>query len=264
MALFFADDSSYDESTRMTGFYRYRQLLSFYAGTWFRSGIATSIGGLPLLAGVTLSVLSSSLLVLIPASLLGGLIFGPFLAALYDMIMRGLRDAPGRWLASYKKGLVQNWKEALLPGALTGLVFGVYVFMAYIMFWGGGAFTLTTILLYLLSLYIFLLVSMLLWPQLVLFSQPASVSIRNGILFSARYLWRVLGAALVKLVFVLIIALFAPWTVILIPFIGLWYPLFLSQFIIYEPLNRELAIEESIRRKLEEEAPDPEEGLFEE
>ena len=104
---------------------------------------------------------------------------------------------------------------------------------------------------------------MLLWPQLVLFSQPASVSIRNGILFSARYLWRVLGAALVKLVFVLIIALFAPWTVILIPFIGLWYPLFLSQFIIYEPLNRELAIEESIRRKLEEEAPDPEEGLFE-
>ncbi len=255
MALFFADDSSYDESTRMTGFYRYRQLLSFYAGTWFKSSVATSIGGLPLLAGVTLSVLSSSLLVLLPASILGGLIFGPFLAALYDMIMRGLRDSPGRWGRSYKKGLAQNWKEALLPGALTGLVFGVYVFMAYIMFWGGGSFTLTTLLFFVISLYVFLLVSMLLWPQLVLFSQPASVSIRNGILFTAKYMWRVLGAALVKLLFVLVIALFAPWTVILIPFIGLWFPIFLSELIIYEPLNQELAIEESIRKKEENEAP---------
>lgn len=260
MALFFADDSSYDESTRMTGFYRYRQLLSFYAGTWFKSSVMTSIGGLPLLAGVTLSVLSSSFLVLVPASLLGGLILGPFLAALYDMIMRGLRDAPGRWWKSYRRGLAQNWREALLPGALTGLIFGLYVFMAYIMFWGGGRFSLSILVMYLISLYLFLLVSMLLWPQLVLFSQPASVSIRNMILFTARYMWRVLGAAAVKLLVVMIIALFAPWTVILVPFIGLWFPIFLSELIIYEPFNRELQIEEKILKKIREQAPEEEEG----
>ena len=96
MGMFFADDS-YDESRRMEGFRRYKQLLSFYAGRWVKVNLLTVLGALPLAAGIAFSILSSSVLVLIPASLAGGAILGPGLAALYDSIGRGRRDAPGSW-----------------------------------------------------------------------------------------------------------------------------------------------------------------------
>ena len=71
MGLFFADDSSYDESVRLTGFDRYRQLLSFNAGIYFKVNFLTILGALPLAAGITYSVLSSSVLLLIPFSVIG-------------------------------------------------------------------------------------------------------------------------------------------------------------------------------------------------
>ena len=43
MGMFFADDS-YDESRRMEGFRRYKQLLSFYAGRWVKVNLLTGGG----------------------------------------------------------------------------------------------------------------------------------------------------------------------------------------------------------------------------
>ena len=94
MGLFFADDSSYDESVRLTGFDRYRQLLSFNAGIYFKVNFLTILGALPLAAGITYSVLSSSVLLLIPFSVIGGMLFGPFYAAFYNTLYRTFRDAP--------------------------------------------------------------------------------------------------------------------------------------------------------------------------
>lgn len=254
MALFFPDDPSYDETTRLKGFDRYRQVLSNCAADYFKSSVATALGALPLALGITFSVLSSSILVLVPASLAGGLILGPFLAALYDSILRGLRDRPGRWFASYRKGLAQNLTDALLPGALTGLFAGMFIFMAYIMFWTDRPVPGSSLLLCLISLYLFLLVSLLVWPQLVLFRQRAADTARNAILFTARYLWRVLGAAALVLFFVLVTVLFAPWSVILVPFLG-WFPLFAALFLIYDQLNESFGLEEAIERMEEEAAP---------
>ena len=101
MALFFPDDASYDETVRMTGFYRYRQLLSMYTFGWMKVNLITVAGSIPLAAGITLSILSSSLLLLIPLSILGGMILGPFLASMFDAILRGMRDAPGHWWRSF-------------------------------------------------------------------------------------------------------------------------------------------------------------------
>lgn len=100
MGLFFPDDASYDESVRLTGFDRYRQVLSSSAGNWFLVNLITVLGAVPLTAGIAIAVLSSSLLLLIPLSLIGGMIFGPFLAGMFDSIMRGLRNEPGQWLRS--------------------------------------------------------------------------------------------------------------------------------------------------------------------
>ena len=264
MALFFPDDSSYNEAVRMTGFDRYRQLLSFYWGSYLKAGLLLTVGALPLALGIAAGIMTSSIMVMIPASLVGGMIMGPFLAMMYDIIFRGFRDAPGRFGKSAARALRQNWKEALLPGAILGLLIGMYAFMAYMLWWtdmpvpsGLG------ILLYLISAWLLLIVSSLFWPQLVLFRQPVSDTFRNIILFTAKYLWRVAGGALLKLVLILVLVLFAPWTLILVPFLG-WYLIFADEFFFYEKLNEELHIEkliDALNRTARPEEEQPEETL---
>ena len=244
MGLLTPKDPSYDLSVRQTGFYRYRQLLSLYGVHWFKVGLFTVLGALPLAAGVAYAILSSSLLVLLPASLLGGAILGPFLAGMFDAILRGMRDDPNNWWANYRKSWRQNGRASLLPGALLGLMLGMFAFMAYLFWVSSVAPTPGTVALYLFALLLLTILNTLYWPQLVLFEQTAVNRLRNIILFTAKYLWRVLGAALVQLLYFAILILFAPWTLVLIPLLGVWYILFLSQFMLYDRLNAELRIEE--------------------
>ena len=243
MALFFREDGSYDETRRMEGFDRYRQLLGAYALRWMVVNILTTIGVLPLVIGISVAIVTSSVLILLPASLLGGLIFGPFLAALFDSLMRGLRDAPGKWWDHYVKSWRQNTKSALLPGAVTGLVTGVCAFMVYMLWTGTDSLKPGTVLLLLCSLLLFFAFSTLYWPQLVLFEQRSGIRLKNAVLFMIRHSLRVLGAALVELGYVLLIALFMPWTLILVPFFGFWFVLFLAEFLLYEDFNRDFQVE---------------------
>ena len=247
MGLFVHEDPHYDPSVRQTGFNRYKQLLSQYTGHWIRLNLLTVLGGLPLAAGIGYAILSSSILVLIPLSLLGGMIWGPFLAGLYDGVLRGLRDAPGSWWTAWKKSWRQNARDSLLPGALLGLLTGMYAFMAALFWWSAAPQTLSTLALYLFSGALFFLLTSLYWPQLVLFRQTARNRMRNIILFTAKYFWRVAGVALLQLGYFVFFVLFAPWTLLLIPVLGLWYIVFLSQFLLYEPMNKELGIEEQFQ-----------------
>lgn len=93
MGLFVHEDPYYDPDVRQVGFNRYKQLLSRHAFSWIKLNLLTVAGALPLAAGIGYAILSSSILVLIPLSIVGGMIWGPFLAGLYDGILRGLRDA---------------------------------------------------------------------------------------------------------------------------------------------------------------------------
>ncbi|MBQ6734406.1 MAG: hypothetical protein IJR00_05805 [Lachnospiraceae bacterium] len=243
MAFLFRDDG-YDASKRQTGFARYRQLLSYFGFAWWKAGFLTVLGLLPLAFGIVSAILLSSFVVLLPASLAGGMIFGPFLAALYDAVMRGLRFSPDNWWASYKRSWKQNWKASLFPGALLGLMLGAYAFMAYIAFtldtWRDGR----TIAAYLLSAFLLVLINSLYWPQLVLFSLPAADRIRNMILFTAKYLWRVTVATLLQVFYWALYIFFAPWSLVLMPLLGIWFIVFLSELILYDGLNAELRIEE--------------------
>lgn len=251
MGLFIRDDPYYDLSVRQTGFNRYKQLLSLHALHWLKLNLLTVAGAIPLAFGISYAVLSSSILVLIPCSLLGGMIFGPFLAGLYDGILRGLRDAPEKWWAAYVKSWRQNWLDSLLPGAVLGLLLGMYSFMAALFWWSETAQTPGTIALYFFSGLLFLLLNTLYWPQLVLFRQTTRNRLRNAILFTAKYLWRVLGVCLLQLVYFLVYILMAPWTLLLIPFLGLWYITFLAQFLLYDRMDAELHIEEQISHAAE-------------
>lgn len=244
-----------DARDRLVGIDRYQDVLGRSWKRFFLSGLMTILGCLPLALGVGYAILSSSVLVLLPAGLVGGAIAGPFVACLYDTILRALRDAPGTWGQNYRRALAQNGQAALGPGALTGLFVAAAAFAGMMLFlWSRVRPTAVMVGVYLFSILVFLVVSTLYWPQLVLFSQRPVVRLRNALLFTVKYFWPVLGAALLQLVWWGLMVLFAPWTLLLLPFVGAWFDLFVALFWLYDRLDDAFAIEETIARAFPEQA----------
>lgn len=104
---------------------------------------------MPLIAGVSCAILSSSILVLIPACIVGGIFAGLAMACMHDTILRSLRDAPGRPVENYKRALGQNWRQSLIPGIIFSLMLGFYAFMIMLLWWfevspGWGTIALLT------------------------------------------------------------------------------------------------------------------------
>lgn len=245
-----------DARGRLVGIDRYQDVLGRNWKRFFLTGLVTMAGCLPLAAGVIYAILSSSVLILLPAGLIGGAIAGPFLACLYDTILRALRDAPGSWAQNYKRSLSQNLRASLLPGALTGLFLAAASFAGMLLFfWSAVRPSALTILIYLFSWLVFLVLSTLYWPQLVLFDQRAAVRLRNALLFTVKHFLATLGAALLQLVWWLFLVLFAPWTLLLLPFVGVWFDLFVALFLLYNRLDQDFSIEESIAKAFPEQMP---------
>ena len=246
MALFFHEDPDFDPSVRQTGFYRYRQVLSDSGIHFFLVGCITLAGAIPLAAGITAAIMSSSVLVLLPASLAGGAIFGPFFAAMHDTVLRGLRDEFGHRWQNFRKAWRQNWRESLVPGALFGLFTGLYAFMAALFWWAETPPTPLTVALYLFSALLVLGATALYWPQLVLFRQTPLTRLRNLALFFLKYPIKVFWAAAGPLAYFALLFLLAPLSLIFVPIAGVWFIVFLSQFLLYDALNTELHIEEAL------------------
>ncbi len=88
--------------------------------------------------GVGYALLSSSLLVLIPVCVVGGLLVGPAISCMMDALFRSYRDAPRGWWENYCKGMKQNWKASLLPGVVFSLALGIELFFGMVLFSGEG------------------------------------------------------------------------------------------------------------------------------
>lgn len=241
MGLFTPDEL---ENIPLTGFGRYKQQLSDNFSRWFPVNLLTLAGAVPLAAGIFYAVASSSVLLLFPCSILGGATFGPFLAGLYDAILRGLRNDPRPWWDNYKRAWKQNWKSSLLPGAAFGLCIGLYAFMGMLFWWASTPPGFGTVAAYLLGLVLLLCVNSLFWPQLALFQQSNTIRMKNVLLFCVMYFWRVLGVGVLQLAYIAAFVLFAPWTLLLLPILGLWYITFLSQLILYGKLDEAFKITE--------------------
>lgn len=249
MGFLIRDDPEYDEDIRQTGFNRYKQLLSLHFGHWLLLNLLTILGALPLAGGIAYAILSSSLVVLLPCSIVGGMIFGPFLAGLYDSVLRALRDGGGNWRRDYWRSWRQNWADSLLPGAIVGLFTGLYAFMAHLLWWSQQPVGIGTLALCLFSMLLFFTFCTLYWPQLVLFRQTPVNRLRNILLFAARHLWRVLGVALLQMAYYAVFVLFAPWTLLLLPLLGFWYIVFLSQLALYSRLEAAFQIERAFENR---------------
>lgn len=248
MGMFIPEDKFYDETKRQTGFNRYKQLLGRHFGDWFKLNALTILGLLPLAAGILFAVVTSSILVLIPCAAVGGMIFGPFLSGMFDSLLRAMRDDPMPWWMSYKKSWKQNFGGSLIPGAVLGLMVGFFCFMGMMLWWAQTAPSLGTILLFLFSALLTMVIAQLYWSQLVLFQQSPAIRLRNILLFTIQNFWCVMGVGLLQVFYWGIYILFAPWTLLILPIVGIWYILFLSQFLLYDRLNEAFQIEEQFHR----------------
>lgn len=244
MGMFMPDDKFYDETKRQVGFRRYTQLLERHWGDWMKLNAVTILGLLPLILGITLGISSSSILVLFPCSAVGGMIAGPFIAGLYDNLLRCMRDDSKALWKCYRKSWKQNWKGSLIPGLILGVALGIFSFTGMLFWWASKAPSLATVLLVVFSAMMTLVFFQLYFTQLVLFDASPKNRVRNIILFTIQQFWRMLGVALLQIAYWLVYVMFAPWSLLILPIVGIWYILFVSELLIYDQLDEAFNIEE--------------------
>lgn len=239
---------------RLTGIWRYQELLERGFKRFVTVNLLTLLGFLPFLLGTIYAVLTSSILILIPVCIIGGAVAGPFLACMYDTIFRSLRDAPGSCMENYRRAFRQNWRQAVIPGIVFCLLLGFYTFMLMMLLWAYRFPGWGTIAVYVCGILFFTMFFTIYWPQLVLFEQTGIQRFKNCLLFLIRFFWRVFGCALIQIVYWAVILLFLPWSVILLPFLGVWFILYTADFLLYDTFNEVFHIEEEIAHAFPEQA----------
>ncbi len=260
MGMFFPSDPNYFPDRRPVGFLRYTQTLERSWKRFVCGNFLTLLFFIPLAVGIVYAVLSSSVLVLIPVSILGGAIAGLGIAGMYDMILRALRDNRDDWWYSYKRAMKQNFQSALLPGAILGMFLGFFTFACYMLWISGREISLGTVAIMAAAVMLVLMVYSIWWPQIVLFSQKPGIQLKNCILFTIQNFWRVVGVSVLQLVWWVIFVLFMPWTAFLLPFLGVWYLWFLCTHLLYTQLDTAFRIEEQLQEAFPEQFR-PEETL---
>lgn len=255
MSLFYPNYNKHSNGKRLTGFARYTEILERDIKKFMLVNFLTLLGFLPFVIGIILSILSSSVLVLIPACVIGGIFAGPSLACMYDVIMRSLRDASNNWWKNYKHAWNQNWLSSIAPGILFCLMLGFYIFMAMLFWWSTRFPGFGTIAIYLFSLVLFTMFFSIFWPQLALFDQPFKQSFKNCILFVLRFLPKTIGITVLQLVYWILMILLLPWSILLLPLIGFWFILYSANFLIYDTFNQIFEIEEKIADAFPEQVP---------
>lgn len=255
MGLFFPQEPNRFPQVRPVGFARYRQVLERDWKRFFLTDLLTLASLIPFGLGLGYAVLSSSVLVLIPVCLLGGLIAGPGMAGMYDMILRSLRDNKDHWWYSYKRAMGQNWKAALVPGVVMCLFLGFLVFACAMLWWSTAPITPGSVAILAASALILTMVFSVWWPQVVLFDQRHGIRLKNCVLFCLQNFTRTLGAAALQLLWWVLTVLLLPWSAFLVPFLGVWYILFVSNLLLYDRLDRAFRIEEQIGQAFPEQIP---------
>ena len=255
MAFLFHSNTFSSNGRRLTGFPRYTEVLERNMKKFLFTNLLTLIGFLPFGIGVAIAILSSSILVLIPSCIIGGVFAGPALSCMYDSVMRGLRDAPGKCWENYKHAWKQNWRQSIFPGILFCFMLGIYIFMAMLFWWSARFPGWGTLALYVFSLLLFTMFFSICWPQIVLFKQPFRQCSRNCLLFIIRFFPKTAGIALIQILYWTIMVLFLPWSAMLMPLIGFWFVLYTVNFLIYDTLNDSFQIEEQIANAFPEQIP---------
>ena len=258
MGLFFPEEKEYDLPVRKVGFARYREVLEANWKGFFMVGFLTLLFFIPFAGGMVYAILSKSALIALLSGVVGGIFAGPGLACMYDNVLRRLRNDHSDWWTCWKKALRQNLRASLLPGIVQCVFLGMVIFSGALMLWGAAPASLGTLAILALGMVLMTMVLTIWWVQTVLFTHSPLIRLKNTVFFILFHPGRVLGAALIRVVWWLILFLFLPWTAFVVPVLGIWYVLFLSVFLIYRDLDEAFSIEAQIREAFPGSLPEDE------
>ncbi|MBQ7859918.1 MAG: DUF624 domain-containing protein [Faecalibacterium sp.] len=234
---------------RKKGLARTIELLGRDFGDYWKAGFLFGLCCLPA-AFCIYSAAATGALVFVLAGGVCSALAGPTLTALYDTVLRTLRDEPGYWWHVYKRAYKRSFKASLLPGAVTGLLIGleVYCFSAAL---STGQFSAGMLLALLLSVFVLTAVCSSFWPQLALLELPNATLLRNSVLLFFAFFPRAALAAMLQLLYWGLIALFVP--VSLLPFCvtGFWLPVLAAGQAIYPALDKSFSIETTLAQQRE-------------
>ena len=216
-----------------------RQVLTRRIWDLFRSNLILLAGLLPGTLLVIWGIWGGSLPIALAGGAAGGLVGGPLLCGLYGTILWALRGESGFWSLTYGHILKRDWKDALLPGAVTGLILALWLFEVFLLGAQGPVppmafFALAEVLFFVLGManYIF--------PQIIMASVSARSLYTNSIRLFVGLLPRSAAAAAVQTVYWGGFLLLLPRSVPLLIVTGFWLPCLLSLKILAEPMEEHL------------------------
>ena len=236
------------DAPRKTGLARLWQILTRHFGALMGSGLVTTLGFVPLALGL-MAAANTGVTALLPAvGLLGGAVAGPFLCALYDGILRMLRDEPFFWWHTYKKALRQDACASLLPGALMGLANSFVVLLAFADTGLSKGWVAP-----LAGVFLALMILPFWFAQVALMDLPLAAVLKNALLLAFGMAPRTLAAAFLQLICWGVLFWLLPWSLIWLVLFGLWSIGLMTLHTLYRPLEKTFDLEEKFRQKREAE-----------
>lgn len=249
----FTEDRGVDKDTpRKTGIRRFFELVGRDLQDMFLAHLLTCLGFIPAICLVGIGFLTKSLLVMGAGAVVGGMAAGPFLAGMYDTVLRALRDEPGYWWTTYRRAFRQNFKASILPGILYCVVITLQIFVVYFCFSmlaegvdvGTGLWVAAV-----LNLLVFQMLFAYMWPQVVLLDQPFPQTLANSLRCMLAFLPHALAAAIVQILFWGLVILSMPLGLLLMLVLGFWFPCEICCQIVSGDLEQVFHVEERIRAR---------------
>lgn len=227
---------------RKRGLGRVWELIMDNTARFLVSNLICILCALPCVLGILYALGENSLLMLILAGLVGGMIFGPSYGALSDGVLLAVRDLPGEWWRKYRHAWKMSWKDSLIPGGVLGCLVSLMTYEYYQVDYGielpGSMYACT-----LVAIVVLVAFFTYLWPQLVFTDLKLRQILPNCLMMLLAHPLVSLASILVQLAYWGLLLWFFPMTGILIPITGAWLPSLLGLMIVYNQLNRDFKIE---------------------
>lgn len=232
------------QTPRKKGVARFAEVVGRDTISFWKASVLLILSGVPFMVGLWLTICSGCFWEMLVVSCVSGAIAGPQISGLMDTVLRSLRDEPGFWWHTYRKKWKQNCIESLLPGALTGMILGVQL---YVLFYLENVVLGTALFIALIACFLLMTgILILVWVQLPLMKLPTFAGIKNAVLLFLIDPIKCAGSALVWLVYMALMWFFVPYSLVVVVLTGVWLPCVMVTLIVYPLINKQFRIEKRL------------------
>lgn len=233
------------DAPRQTGLLRFLEVLFRDFGKLYMAGLLAVLGLVPYAMGLILAIGSHAVLPTALFAAIGGMVAGPQLMALTDRVLRSLRDDPNAWWMHYCRVWKRDWMVSLLPGAVTGVIVGMQLFV--VMHLKMEQILSVTSIFLLLGAILSAGICQWIWVQIPVQALGFGAMVKNAFMIAMLHLPRTLGAGVCWVVYVLLVLLLWPFSQPVLLVTQLWLPALAAVFLVYKPCDEVFEIEESLK-----------------